>query len=189
MAVLFCHMVRTALHPPPPTPRTRITQGLSPPSGMRGWVVLCIAGISFTFWNPKKVPLPLASLCGCLDETSGVSSLLGGFRERLLLDRRQHDCCCVVTVVVGTVNANAVRNVVVHATKANADIVFIMNDTILLREVRCDKCFFFFLERFRSPCLLGTITSLQYGPVYGTAAATIWREGGAFGFGATRVEY
>mmetsp|Transcript_24156 Transcript_24156/g.66933 ORF Transcript_24156/g.66933 Transcript_24156/m.66933 type:complete len:310 (+) Transcript_24156:357-1286(+) len=49
----------TALHPPPPTPKTRMTHGLSPPSGMSGSTDAFNPGTSFAFRNPRKVPLPL----------------------------------------------------------------------------------------------------------------------------------
>ena len=73
---------RTALQPPPPTPRTRITHGLRPPSGMRGWTDDCRvceeedgddddgrrgrreAGKSRALRKPKNVPRPSARRCG-----------------------------------------------------------------------------------------------------------------------------
>mmetsp|Transcript_4367 Transcript_4367/g.5737 ORF Transcript_4367/g.5737 Transcript_4367/m.5737 type:complete len:291 (-) Transcript_4367:488-1360(-) len=55
------NMRSTALQPPPPTPNTRITHGLKPPSGIRGAAADLRPGTSFTFRNPKNVPRPFAS--------------------------------------------------------------------------------------------------------------------------------
>mmetsp|Transcript_5872 Transcript_5872/g.8535 ORF Transcript_5872/g.8535 Transcript_5872/m.8535 type:complete len:267 (-) Transcript_5872:216-1016(-) len=70
----------TALQPPPPTPNTRITHGFVPPSGISGSIVdfnsvFVVAAFTLLMSrNPRKVPLPSFSLCGCLDVTNGSFS-------------------------------------------------------------------------------------------------------------------